>query len=49
LERTLLGELDLPLNLAGNHPHAYFATLSRTRADAAARARSLPVMGRAHE
>ena len=49
LERTLLGELDLPLNLAGNHRHAYFATLSRTRAEAAARARSLPIMSRARE
>ena len=38
-----MGTLDLPLNLSGNRNHAFYARLRDMRAQAAERARSLPV------
>lgn len=41
LEHELLGKVDLPLNLDDNRDHPFHAELSRTRAEAKARARTV--------
>ncbi|MDL9938836.1 hypothetical protein QSJ18_18985 [Gordonia sp. ABSL1-1] len=46
LEDNLIENLDLPLNLAGNREHPFFATLSRARADLARRAEQAPTSGK---
>jgi hypothetical protein len=44
LERQLFEALDLPLNLQGNSHNPFHDKLTRIRADAAARARTLPLL-----
>jgi hypothetical protein len=44
LEDYLIGMLDVPLNLEGNQRNAFHSSLSRARADAVARAKSLPIV-----
>ncbi len=44
LERELIHELDLPLNLDQNHHHAFHETLALLRKEARTRARNLPII-----
>lgn len=44
LEHELIGALDLPLNLQGNETNRFHPTLSTIRAEAFARARTLPIL-----
>ena len=43
-ENAILGELDLPLNLDNNQHNPFHPVLTAARADAARRARSLPIL-----
>ncbi|MGY4712760.1 nucleoside triphosphate pyrophosphohydrolase [Mycolicibacterium sp. CBM1] len=43
LEEELIANLDVPLNIHGNAHNRFYPTLKRLRADAVAKARSLPI------